>query len=226
LKGIEVRLKRFLIYTLEMLVVPCESRVSCLDTTVAVEGPFESRVPTHCSYYWGPLWKQSTYTLQLLLGHLWKQGIYTLQLLLGTPLKARYLRIRVAVGPLWKQGTCILQLLLGAPLKSEYLHMTVAAEGPFEAKVFNYHVARKTIYEWIISFSPKMRAIYVRNILRGPLRAPLRWARHFPPGAPQRGPEASASLKCWATSVESLLKGATAHESWRTTVLSDTDKPC
>jgi len=29
-----------------------------------------------------------------------------------------------------------------------------------------------------------------------------------------------------ATSVESLLKGATAHESLRTTVLSDTDKSC
>ena len=29
-----------------------------------------------------------------------------------------------------------------------------------------------------------------------------------------------------ATSIESLLKGATAHESLRTTVLSDTDKSC
>ena len=29
-----------------------------------------------------------------------------------------------------------------------------------------------------------------------------------------------------ATSVESLLKGATAHESLRTIVLSDTDKSC
>ena len=28
------------------------------------------------------------------------------------------------------------------------------------------------------------------------------------------------------TSVENLLKGATAHESLRTTVLSDTDKSC
>jgi len=29
-----------------------------------------------------------------------------------------------------------------------------------------------------------------------------------------------------ATSVESLLNGATAHESLRTTVLSDVDEPC
>ena len=29
-----------------------------------------------------------------------------------------------------------------------------------------------------------------------------------------------------AESVESLLKGATAHESLRTTVVSDTDKTC
>jgi len=34
------------------------------------------------------LWKQSTSTLQLLLGYLWKHGTYTLQLLLG-PLDSR-----------------------------------------------------------------------------------------------------------------------------------------
>ena len=40
------------------------------------------------SCYCGPLQKQSTYTLQLLLGALWKQSICTIQLLLGAPLKA------------------------------------------------------------------------------------------------------------------------------------------
>jgi len=71
-----------------------------LHTKVAVVGPCESNVLTHCNYCWQPLWKkdilhysccwgllwkQRTCTLQLLLGHLWKQGVYALQLLLGAP---------------------------------------------------------------------------------------------------------------------------------------------
>jgi len=48
---------------------------------------------------------------------------------------------------------------------------------------------------------------------------------------PSRGHEQRPKLGIFideqgATSVESLLKGATAHESLRTTVLSDTDKSC
>ena len=101
---------------------PCESRVSYLHITVALRGPFESRVPTHCSCCWGHLREQSSYTLQLLLGAplkanclyytvdfwpLWKQGIYILQLLFGAPLKAKYIYITAAVGPFWKQGTCL-----------------------------------------------------------------------------------------------------------------------
>jgi len=48
---------------------------------------------------------------------------------------------------------------------------------------------------------------------------------------PSRGHEHRSKLGIFideqgATSVESLLKGATAHESLRTTVLSDTDKSC
>jgi len=58
----------------------------------------ESRVLTHHSCCWGPLWKQSTYALQLLLGPfetkilthcsccwwpLWKQSPFTLHLLLS-----------------------------------------------------------------------------------------------------------------------------------------------
>jgi len=29
-------------------------------------GPFENRLPSNCSCCWGPLWKQSTCTLQFL----------------------------------------------------------------------------------------------------------------------------------------------------------------
>ena len=53
-----------------------------LHITVVVEGPFESRVLTYCSCCWGPLWKESSYAIQLLL---------------GVRSKAEYVHIRVAV---------------------------------------------------------------------------------------------------------------------------------
>ena len=48
---------------------------------------------------------------------------------------------------------------------------------------------------------------------------------------PSRGHEQRSKLGIFideqgATSVESLLKGTTVHESLRNTVLSDTDKSC
>jgi len=85
--------------------------------------------------------------------------------------------MQLLLGALVKQSTCTLQLLLGAPLKAEYLHIAVAPGGPFEDDVI-----RKTLYERIINFSPKMRNVYARNTLRGargkcvvclPLNTPL-----------------------------------------------------
>jgi len=68
-------------------------------------------------------------------GTLWKDGTYTLQLLFGSLLKAYYLHIKFAVSghseskvlthqsccwrALWKQGAYRLQLLLGTPLKAD-----------------------------------------------------------------------------------------------------------
>ena len=99
-----------------------------LIANISVRGPSEKKVltVTHCSCFWGPLWKQGTYTLQLPFGF---------------PLKARYLRITIAIGNTpKKQSTYTLQLLLGALLKATYLHNYSCYLGPFESKVLRLHI--------------------------------------------------------------------------------------
>jgi len=111
-----------------------------------------------------------------------KANTVKLQLLLWAPLKAKYLHIAVSVGALWKQSTYTLQFLsaaplkanhlqiavpVGTPLKVKYLHITVSARGPFESRVLTYDLLCSTLYEWIISFSSKIRKIYTGNTSQG-----------------------------------------------------------
>jgi len=58
------------------------------------------------------------------------------------------------------------QLLLGIPLKAKYLHVAVSVGGPFESRVFTYDLLCSTLYEWILSFSPKIRQ-YMRVTPQG-----------------------------------------------------------
>jgi len=82
-----------------------------------------------------PLWKWSTYTLQLLLRPLWKWSTYTLQLLLGALWwKRSSCTLQLLLRTLWKQSTYILQMLLGGLLKAEYLDITVAFGGLLKAE--------------------------------------------------------------------------------------------
>jgi len=102
LKGTETGLKRFLIYTLEMLVRALWRQSKLLTHCGGSLGLFWSRVPTHCSCCWEPLWKQNAYILQLL----WVR------------LKARYLHITIAVGGPFQSKVLIHCSCCGAPLKA------------------------------------------------------------------------------------------------------------
>jgi len=73
---------------------------------------------------------------------------------------------------------------VGARMKVEYLRITVAVGGPFESRAITHHsfcwpfenrvltydLFRSILYEWIISFSPKMRKVYERNTFKGTLK--------------------------------------------------------
>ena len=69
----------------------------------------------HYSCCWGPLWKQATYILQLLLAGPFESMEFYITVAVGGPFESKVLiHYTCCWGPLWKHSTYTLQLLLGA----------------------------------------------------------------------------------------------------------------
>jgi len=67
-------------------------------------------------------------------------------------------------------------------LNAKYLHITVSVGGAFKSRVLAYDLLCSTLYDWIISFSPKIRKIHVRNTSRGaPKKGEARQVPRSPP---------------------------------------------
>ena len=81
-------------------------------------GPFETKVFTHYSCCWGPLWKQSTYALHLLLGP-FESKVFTHRICYCGPLwKRSTSHYSCCCEPLQKQSTKTLQCVVGGPFES------------------------------------------------------------------------------------------------------------
>ena len=87
------------------------------------------------------------YTLEMLVRALWKQSTYTIQLLLVVPSKAKQLILTHYKGcwrPFWQKRTYILQLL-GTYLNAEYLHITIAIGASLNSRVLVHDHGRNFV---------------------------------------------------------------------------------
>ena len=136
----------------------------------------------------GALWKHSrpTYTLQLVLGPLWEQSTYTLQLLLGALWKHSRptYTLQLLVGPLREQGTYTLQLLLRAYWKHNILltHCNCCWQPFWKQRILHYSCCWGPLWkhstctlQLLLLLAPlKARYLHIKVAVRGPLKARCR----------------------------------------------------
>ena len=120
-----------------------------LHITVAVGGPFESKVFTRYNCYWS-LFESMEFYLIIAVGAPSEARCFHITVDVGAPFASRVLtHFNGCWWPPCKQGTYTLDLLLGVPLKARYLHITIAVGDPFQSKgLTHYNCCWASLKAW------------------------------------------------------------------------------